>query len=66
MTVDRRLLRIWYRKQGRIPPEDFDAIMQMRRTFGQRDGETETEWRARLKRQEAEAAAKADRLEEND
>lgn len=67
MAVDYRLRRSWFRKQGRAPPEDLDAIMTMLHTFGQRAGATEAEWRARLKRQDDEAMAEADRREaEND
>ena len=63
MTVITRMRRHWFRKQGRLPPEDVDAVITMMHTFGQRDGETEAEWRARLKQQDDDAMAKAD-LEE--
>lgn len=64
MTVITKLRRHWYHKQGRFPPEDVEAVLKMRHTFGQRDGETEAEWRSRLKRQDDEAMAKADEDED--
>jgi len=63
MAVINQLRRLWYRKQGRLPPEDVEAIIVMRNTFGQRDGETEAQWLARLRRQDDEFAAEMDRLE---
>lgn len=64
MTVITKLRRHWYHKQGRFPPEGVDAVLAMRQTFGQRDDETEAAWRARLKRQDDEAMAKADEEED--
>lgn len=64
MTVITKLRRHWYHKQGRFPPEDVEAALAVRHTFGQRDGETEAEWHARLKQQNDEAMAKADREED--
>lgn len=64
MTVITKLRRQWFHKQGRFPPEDVAAVLKMRHTFGQRDGETEAEWRARLKQQDDDAAAKADAAED--
>ncbi len=64
MTVITRMRRHWFRKQGRLPPEDVDAVITMMHTFGQRDGETEEEFRARLKQQNDEYMAKADLEEE--
>lgn len=64
MTVITRMRRRWFRKQGRIPPEDMDAVITMMHTFARRDGETEAEWRARLKQQNDEAMARADLEEE--
>ena len=64
MTVITRMRRHWFLKQGRIPPEDADAVITMMHTFGRRDGETEADWRARLKLQDDEAMAKADVEEE--
>ena len=63
MPVIDRLRRQWYRKQGRIPPEDVEAILAMRKKYDQREGETEAEWLARLRRQDDECAAEMDRLE---
>lgn len=64
MTVITKLRRQWFHKQGRFPPEDVEAVLKMRHTFGQRDGETEADWRTRLQRQDEEAMARADREEE--
>lgn len=64
MTVITKLRRQWFHKQGRFPPEDVEAVLKMFHTFGQRDGETEAEWRSRLKRQNEEAMAKADAEED--
>lgn len=64
MTVITKLRRQWFHKQGRFPPEDVEAVLKMLHTFGQRDDETETEWRSRLKRQNEEAMAKADAEED--
>lgn len=50
MTVITKLRRQWFHKQGRFPPEDVEAVLKMRHTFGQRDGETEADWRTRLQR----------------
>lgn len=66
MTVIYRLRRSWFRKQARLPPEDVEALLVMRHTFGQRAGETEAEWRARLLRQNDEYKAEADRMEEEE
>lgn len=64
MTVITELRRQWFHKQGRFPPEDVEAVLKMWHTFGQRDGETEAEWRARLKQQDDDAMAKADEAED--
>lgn len=64
VTVITKLRRQWFRKQGRFPPEDVEAVLKMRHTFGQRDDETEAEWHARLKQQNDEAMAKADAEED--
>ena len=64
MTVITKLRRQWFHKQGRFPPEDVEAVLKMRHTFGQRDGETGADWGARLQRKNEEAMARADREEE--
>lgn len=64
MTVITKLRRQWFHKQGRFPPEDVDAVLKMRHAFGQRDGETEAEWRARLRQQDDDAMAKSNLEEE--
>lgn len=63
MSVDYRLRRGWYRKQGKLPPEDFEAILMMREQFGQRSDETDNEWKKRLRRQDDAFAAECDRQE---
>ena len=63
MSVDDRLRRGWYRKQGKLPPEDFEAILMMRERFGQRSHETDDEWKKRLRRHDDALAAECDRLE---
>lgn len=64
MTVITKLRRQWFHKQGRFPPEDVEAVLKIRHAFGPRDGETEAEWRTRLKQQDDDAAAKADAAED--
>jgi hypothetical protein len=61
MAVDYRLRQHWYTKQGRVPPEKVEAIQRMLHRYGQRPGETATEYRERLDRQNAECRAEADR-----
>lgn len=65
MTVDYRLQRRWLEARGR-PAYDWREVAQMLHIFGQRAGETEPEWRERLKRQDEEFAATMDRLEERE
>jgi len=57
MTVIYRLCREWYFKQDRVPPRDFKAIQTMMHKFGQHEGESGSEWEARLKGQSEEFAA---------
>ncbi len=64
MTVITKLRRQWFHKQGRFPPEDVDAVLAMRRTFCQRDDETEAQWLTRVQQQNDEAMAKADEDED--
>lgn len=63
MSVNDRLRRGWYRKQGKLPPEDFGAILLMREKFEKRCDETDDEWKKRLRRQDDAFAAECDRLE---
>lgn len=60
MAVDDRLRRGWYRKQGKLPSEDFAAIQKMREEFHQRCDETSNDWKARLRRQDDAFAAECD------
>ena len=62
MTVANRKSREWHRMRGRLPPEDMEAILAMWDRLGQRDGETEADWLARLKRQNQEFMTEMDRL----
>lgn len=62
MTVRNRKSREWYRERGRLPPEDFEALLAFRDRFFQRDGETEVEWLARKQRENIEFMAEMDRL----
>ena len=61
MAVDYRLRRQWYTKQGRLPPEKIKEILAMLHRTGQRPGETDIEFRARLDRQSAETQAEFER-----
>ena len=63
MSVDYRLRRYWYRKQGQFVPEDVEAAKNMLAVFRQRDGESDEEFRRRLDQQSLEFAAEADRWE---
>jgi len=49
--------------QGKFPPEDVDAALEVRDKFGQRAGETEFEWQARLRRDNEALIAEMDRRE---
>ena len=62
MAMIKRRSRQRYRKQGGFPPGAVEAVMALRDKFGQRDGETEAEWLARMQRQNIEFMAEMDRL----
>lgn len=51
MAVDYRHRRRWEIKQGRLPAGATEAIMKMFHTFGQRPGESDDAFMARLTRQ---------------
>lgn len=62
MTVDYRLQRRWREASGMLACDPRE-VSQMLHRFSQRHGETEAEWRARLKRQNEEFAAEMERRE---
>ena len=65
MAVDYRLRPYWRKRRAMARPR-IEPIMAMLAMFEKREGESDVEWRARLRREDDECAAEADRLEKDD
>ncbi len=65
MPVDYRLQRRWREARGMLAC-DTDDVLRLLQSYGQRAGETDEEFRARLQRENDAFAAEMDRLEDLD